>query len=157
MSANPYAAALAARDAAQMLAETPARWRAYVAGLSAEEVARVPAPGKWSLREVLCHLADCELAFGFRMRQVYAGEALIQTFDQDAWARSYAAYTAAQALETFLALRTWNTAFVNALTVEDRERTAHHPERGDLSLGTVVEMLAGHDLHHLEKLERLGA
>lgn len=153
MGANPYAGALAGRDAAVTMAETPARWRVFLGGVSAEEMARVPAPGKWSLREVMCHLADCELAFGFRMRQVFAGVGEIQPFDQDAWARSYAGCPAELAVETFFALRAWNLQFVRGLSAEDLARVSQHPQNGATSLQTVMEMLAGHDLHHLEKLE----
>jgi len=153
MSVNPYAYAVAGRDPALVIAETPERLAKVLAGMTAEEVDAAPAPGKWSLREVLVHLADCELAFGFRLRQAYSGQTLLQPFDQDAWARSYGVYSAAQAMETFTVLRTWNVAFVGGLTEADKLLPAVHPERGEMVLWTIVETIAGHDLHHLMKLE----
>ena len=153
MSVNPYAYAVAGRDAAVVIAETPARLATVLAGMSAEEIDAVPAPGKWSVREVVVHLADCEIAFGFRLRQAYGGQTLLQPFDQDAWARAYGVYSAAQALETFAVLRAWNVAFVGGLTEADKQLPAMHPERGEMVLWTIVETMAGHDTHHLMKLE----
>jgi uncharacterized damage-inducible protein DinB len=154
MSLNPYAGALGEGDAVQVMERTPEWLAQAVASLSGEQVEVRPAPGKWSVREVLAHLADCELAFGFRLRQAYGGERMVQPFDQDAWARAYEAYSAAQALETFRVLRAWNLAFVRGLTEADKRLPVMHPERGEMVLWTIVETMAGHDLHHLEKLEQ---
>ena len=153
MSVNPYAYAVAGRDPAVVIAETPARLATVLAGMTVEEIDAVPAPGKWSVREVVVHLADCEIAFGFRLRQAYGGQTLLQPFDQDAWARAYGVYSAAQALETFAVLRAWNVAFVGGLTEADKLLPAMHPERGEMVLWTIVETMAGHDTHHLMKLE----
>ena len=153
MSVNPYAYAVAGRDPAVVIAETPARLATVLAGMTVEEIDAVPAPGKWSVREVVVHLADCEIAFGFRLRQAYGGQTLLQPFDQDAWARAYGVYSAAQALETFAVLRAWNVAFVGGLTEADKQLPAMHPERGEMVLWTIVETMAGHDTHHLMKLE----
>ena len=153
MSVNPYAYAAAGLDPAVVIAETPARLAKVLAGMTAEEIDAVPAPGKWSVREVVAHLADCEIAFGFRLRQAYGGETLLQPFDQDAWARAYGVYSAAQAMETFTVLRAWNVAFVGGLTKADKQLPARHPERGEMVLWTIVETMAGHDMHHLRTLE----
>lgn len=153
MNANPYAAVLAGRDAQEILDETPSRWRVVMSSHARDERERTPASGKWNLRQVICHMADCELAFGFRMRQVAGNAPTIQPFDQDAWAKSYAAYSTELAFATFLALRAWNVAFVGSLSEDAKVHTAIHPERGAISLWTVVETLAGHDLHHLNILE----
>jgi uncharacterized damage-inducible protein DinB len=154
MSLNPYAGPLGDRDALEVIRQTPGRLAQVVEGLSTAEIEARPAPGKWNVREVLAHLADCEIAFGFRMRQSYGGETLVQPFDQDAWARAYAVYTAEQALATFVALRGWNVAFVGGLTEADKKLPAVHPERGEMVLWTIVETMAGHDLHHLAGLKR---
>ena len=155
VSANFYAAALGGRDPVAVMAETPRRLAAVVEGLSAAQIEAQPGPGKWSVREILAHLADCELAFGFRLRQVYSGERAIQPFDQDEWARAYGSYSAGLALATFAALRDWNLAFVGGLIETDKQLEAFHPERGEMVLWTVVETIAGHDLHHLAGLEKL--
>jgi uncharacterized damage-inducible protein DinB len=154
---NPYAQALGERDAAAVIAQTPRRLAELVGGMSAEEVERRPAPGKWSVRQVLAHLADCDIAFGFRLRQAYSGQSQLQPFDQDAWARAYGAYTAEAALATFAALRAWNVAFVGGLSEADKHLPTVHPERGAMVLWTIVETMAGHDLHHLAKLKQTTA
>ncbi len=112
------------------------------------------APGKWNLREVMAHLADCEIAFGFRLRQGAAGVD-IQPFNQDDWARNYGTYTYAAAITTYRALRAWNLAFIRSLTDEQKQFEVSHPERGTMSVWTIVETMAGHDLHHLRSLEKL--
>jgi len=154
MSMVPYAGALGGRDPQAVIAETPARW-AVVLDRYTTETADVPtAPGKWSVREILAHMADCEIAWSWRLRQAY-GEAhsVIQPFDQDAWSRIYKAYTFAEARDLFFALRAWNVAFVRALSEVDKRKPVTHPERGQETLWTIVEVMAGHDLHHLVKLE----
>jgi uncharacterized damage-inducible protein DinB len=154
MSLNPYAGVLAEREPVGVLAQTPVRLAQVVEGLSTAEIEARPAPGKWSVREVVAHLADCEIAFGFRLRQSYGGERALQPFDQDAWSRAYGVYTAEQALATFAALRAWNVAFVRGLTEADKQLPAVHPERGEMVLWTIVETMAGHDLHHLAGLKK---
>jgi uncharacterized damage-inducible protein DinB len=153
MTLNPYATALGEGDALAVVRQTPQRWQALLASLSEEQIDYNPAPGKWSVREILAHLADCEIAFGFRLRQAYAGQPLVQPFDQDAWSRAYSAYTTEQSLTTFLTLRAWNVAFVENLTDADKLLPVTHPERGEMQLWTIVETMAGHDLHHLGPLE----
>jgi uncharacterized damage-inducible protein DinB len=155
MSVNPYAYAVAGRDPAVVIAETPVRLAKALASLTAEEMEAEPAPGKWCVREVLAHLADCEIAFGFRLRQAYGGETHLQPFDQDAWSRAYGVYSMGLSLATFTALRTWNVAFVGGLTEADKQLPTVHPERGAMVLWTIVETMAGHDLHHLAKLEQI--
>ena len=154
MSVNPYGGALDGRDPAKVMAETPGRLAKVVGAMTKEQVERRPAAGKWSVREIVAHLADCEIAFGFRMRQAFGGERMIQPFDQDAWARSYGSYSMEQAMATFAALRAWNVAFVGGLSEADKRLVVVHPERGEMTLWTIVETIAGHDLHHLAGLER---
>ena len=153
MSVNPYAYAAAGQDPLQVMAETTAKLETLAARLTTEQMEVRPAPGKWNVREVIAHLADCELAFSFRLRQVRAGAPAIQPFDQDAWARTYAVYPAELAVKTFAVLRAWNMAFLSTLTEEEKLLPAHHPERGDMTLWTIVETMAGHDRHHMAKLE----
>ncbi len=154
MSLNPYAGALGDRDPAEVIAQTARRLAQVVDGLSTAEMEARPAPGKWCVREIVAHLADCEIAFGFRLRQCYGGESSLQPFDQDAWSRAYGVYTVEQAMATFTALRAWNVAFVGGLTEEDKKLPAVHPERGEMTLWTIVETMAGHDLHHLAGLKK---
>ena len=155
MSFNPYAVALGEREPVEVIASTPEKLEALFSQLSAEQIDKKLAPGKWSVREVLAHLADCELAFGFRLRQAAAGVEMIQPFDQDDWARNYGAYNFRAALTTYQAVRAWNLAFIQSLTDEQKAQVVTHPERGTMTVWTIVETMAGHDRHHLAGLEKL--
>jgi uncharacterized damage-inducible protein DinB len=149
----PYVEALGGRDAGKVIGETPGRLAKALEGKTAAELEARSAPGKWCLREVMAHLADCEIAWGWRLRQVLAEDhAVLQPFDQDAWAKVYGAYTYAAAWETYKAMRAWNVAFVQALNEAEKEKMYTHPERGEERLWTIVEIMAGHDLHHLKGL-----
>ena len=153
MELNPYAVFLGGQDPAPVLAATPARLEALACAMTPEQLTAPRAPGKWSPREILAHLADCELAFSFRLRQVLAGAPLIQPFDQTAWSAHYAAYETPAALALFSAARAWNLTLLTQVTPEDRTLPATHPERGAMHFQTIVETMAGHDLNHLQQLE----
>jgi uncharacterized damage-inducible protein DinB len=146
---------LGGRDALAVISETPGRLARVLKDVSAAQAELPLAPGKWSLREVMAHLADCEIAWGWRLRQALAEDhAVLQPFNQDAWAQVYGAYTLAEAWTCYCGLRAWNVAFVRGLSAAEKERMYTHPERGEERLWTVVEIMAGHDLHHLNGLER---
>src|SRR5215831_2169130 len=103
---NPYASHLGDRDPMQVIASMPKRLESLMAFLGRKGADRSPAPGKWSAREILCHLADCELTFGFRLRQTLAEpHHVFQPFDQDQWAKTYRAYDVASALAVFSSVR----------------------------------------------------
>lgn len=157
MTINPYAGALGQREPVEVIATTPEKLESLLGKNSAEQIERRPAPNKWSLREIMAHLADCEMAFGFRLRQGAAGVPMIQPFDQDDWAHNYDAYDFATAVKTYRATRAWNLAFIRSLTEEQKTRVVTHPERGTMTVWTIVETMAGHDLHHLAALEKQSA
>jgi hypothetical protein len=155
---NPYAKYLAGRDALKVLAETPARLQSLVETLGPTRMNQSYAPGKWTLNTVLCHLADCELAFAYRWRQVVAQpHHTVQTFDQDAWAANYAALDPKAALEAFCANRAWSVNWLKLLTPDQLAKALSHPERGELTLHQLLEMTAGHDLNHLRQFEQVVA
>ena len=156
MPLNPYASFLDGRDPIPVLSSTAERIRELTSGRSSEEVDTPPAPGKWSMREIVAHLADCETVFSFRLRQAMAEESpIMQPFDQQAWATRYNAYRLGPALALFQAAREWNLLWLATLSEDDRNRATAHPERGAMTLWTIVETMAGHDLNHLQQLERL--
>ena len=153
---NPYASFLGSSNALDVIAGTPSELEAIVGRLSEAELNRIPAPGKWSVREVICHLADCEIVFAFRIRQALAEDNhIIQPFDQGLWGGAYAAYSAKQALATFTTVRQWNLSLVKTLPEAAFERPLSHPERGPMILRTVIETLGGHDRNHLGQIHRM--
>ncbi|HEY5054565.1 MAG TPA: DinB family protein [Acidobacteriaceae bacterium] len=156
MDPNPYADFLGDRDAVEVLSATSARLRDLAARLPAEQLAVRPPEGKWYAREIVAHLADCDLVFGYRLRQTLAEpDHVIQVFDQDHWAERYGAFDFKSALALFLALRHANLLLIESATAEDRKRPVTHPERGAMTFWTIVETMAGHDLNHLQQLERI--
>jgi hypothetical protein len=155
---NPYASFLGERNPREVIAQTPAQLDAMAARLGPDGLKRIPAPGKWSARDILCHLADCEIVFAFRLRQALAEPRhVIQPFDQDSWASRYPSADAHTALAVFSSLRAWNLALLETVTPEQFSKTLNHPERGDMTFQTVVETMGGHDLNHLRQLESIAA
>ena len=153
---NPYASYLGELSPLLVLSDTADRLAAALDSIVLEAANDAPAPGKWSAREILCHLADCEIVFAYRLRQAVSQDHhIIQPFDQDEWAKVYAGYTAKAALELFQAARNWNLALVRALPAEAFAKKLNHPERGDMTFQTVLETMAGHDLNHLKQLDAL--
>ena len=153
---NPYASFLGGRDARAVVSETAARLTSHVERLGEDGLKRSTAPGKWSAGAILCHLADCEIAFGFRLRQALAEpHHIIQPFDQDAWAKPYETLDPRMALDMFTAARRWNIALLGAIAPREFGKKLSHPERGEMTLATIVETMAGHDLNHLAQLERI--
>lgn len=153
---HPYAQVLGERDPLTALTETHKSIPAIAQALGPAGLKRSYAPGKWTAAQVLAHLADSEIAFGFRVRQVVAEPSLvIQPFDQDLWASHYEHMDGLEAANTFQALRAWNLALFRLLSPEDLNKTATHPERGPEKAETVIRIIAGHTLHHLAQLESL--
>ncbi len=139
-----------------MIAATPDRLQSYIGRLCPDRTEKPPAPGKWSPREVLCHLADAEVVFAYRLRQTLAEDHhVIQPFDQDKWAPAYSAYDAAAALAVFSAVRNWNVALLRSAGPSALTKKVTHPERGEMTFETIIETMAGHDLNHLQQFETL--
>ncbi len=158
MELNPYAKYLNDQEPRVVLAATPGLLHQASCALTPEQIEAPTAPGKWNVRQIASHLADCELVFSFRLRQTLAeNKPTIQPFDQDAWATQYAGYDLPSALELFRAARAWNLKLIGSLSEADFSREMTHPERGTMTFTTVLETMAGHDLNHLAQVQRVGA
>jgi uncharacterized damage-inducible protein DinB len=154
MELTPYKKFLGDADPVPILFSTATKLQTLTGSLEDDVIEHSPAPGKWSIREIMAHMADCELAFGWRLRQTLSEEhAMMQPFNQDRWAERYAGYDFASALGTFVALRSWNLKLIATASPEDRHKPTTHPERGTMTFWTIVETMAGHDINHLQKLE----
>ena len=141
-----------------VLRETPGAAARAVATLTPEKVLTPEAPGKWSVGQVLRHLADTDVVWGWRMRLILAQDRPVITgFDQDLWAErlDYAHSDPNESLETFAILRRDNLRLIERATPEDLKRVGVHAERGEESAGYLVRLYAGHDLMHLRQIERI--
>jgi hypothetical protein len=141
-----------------VLAAEPRRIADLVAGVKTERLAQRPAPGKWSVTEILAHLADVEMVQGFRIRLILgASGTAIQGFDQDAWASSsaYASQDPALSQEGYRVTRERTLRLLNGLSEEMWARHGVHSERGKETVRRVSEMLAGHDINHRKQIESI--
>ena len=153
---NPYEKDLGGRDPLVAVGETPERIRDVAGRMAPGDFARCYAPGKWDARRILVHLAHTEMAFGLRLRMALAtSHYVVQPFDQDGWMTREPLVEGPVALGAYLELRRLNLPLFRSLTAEERQRTFWHPERGAVTVGWIVELLAGHDLHHLAQLEQI--
>lgn len=153
---NPYESFLDGRPLDAILVSTADAVAEYLEVIGDKKTTVPPAPGKWSAAEIVCHLADCELVMGFRLRQTLAEDGpTIQPFDQEKWAASYPGVSASEALESLTALRKWNLRLIRASLPAAGARLMTHPERGTMTLETLIETWAGHDLNHLAQLRRI--
>jgi DinB family protein len=127
-------------------------------GLSDSKLQARPAPGKWSVGEILAHLAEDELATAWRYRQMieHRGCALA-SFARDQWARlgDYASWNPKEALELFRWLRAANLRMLAQLGSEDRQKYGVHAERGELTVSDLVRHMAGHDMNHIDQVRRI--
>lgn len=153
---NPYAEDLGSLDPLQALADTPQRIRALVGKWPADRWEKSYAPGKWSARRVLIHLAQTELALGARVRHAASQTAYTaQPFSQDAWLALDDHADGPTALDAYTAVRRLSVAMFRGLTLELRKRPFTHPEYGELTPDWVASQLAGHDIHHLKQLQQI--
>jgi hypothetical protein len=156
--AERYIQALGGADPIESQRKAPKRVRKLVKGMSAKQLARRPEEGKWSIKEVLAHLAEGEMVLGSRIRYVAAMDRpQIVGYDQDAFVRNlrYDDVEAHDLLEAFTALRALNVALLERLPDDAFARIGLHTERGEESLSSMVHMYAGHDRLHEQQIERL--
>jgi hypothetical protein len=142
----------------KMQAAAPARLAKLLKGVSPAKARKRPAPGKWSIAEIVAHIADTELVGGYRMRAILGqpGTPIIG-FDQDAWvtALHYDTRDLKKSFEQYRALREANLALLKSLTPEQWKHEGLHSERGPESVETMARMYAGHDLNHFEQIARI--
>ena len=139
--------------------KSPKEIAAAVSGLPPATLRYKPAPEKWSILEILGHLADIEIVYGYRLRQMLADEKpVIAPMDQDAWARNlgYMDTPAPELVALYGLNRHHNLRLLRRLKPTDLEKSAFHPEhQKDVTVARLIEMMAGHGTNHLEQIERL--
>ena len=160
--AHEYTAAildlLGAQNPMDVLPCTADAVRNATANLTEAQLSQPESPAKWSLRQVVQHLADSELVGGFRFRMVLAHESPeLPGYDQDLWAQrlSYQDADIATSLQEFSMLRQMNLRLLRRATPEDMRRVMRHAERGDERLSHMIKLYAAHDLVHLKQIARI--
>jgi hypothetical protein len=153
---NPYADDLGSLEPMHALADTPREIEQLTKSWSATRWEKTYAPGKWTARQILVHLAQAELALTTRARFAASQDGYVaQPFDQDDWLLLDDHADAETALAAYLALRRFNLAMFKGMTSQQRQRPFTHPEYGTLTPEWIAAQLAGHDIHHLKQLRRI--
>ncbi len=135
---------------------TPAKLAALIKGKKSARLTKRPAPGKWSVAEILAHYADGEIAISWRLRQILSSDGVaIQAYDQDSWAATfnYARRDPRESLENFRTLRAANVALLRSMPKKLWDNHGMHSERGKETISYIVHMVAGHDMNHLRQIE----
>jgi len=136
--------------------ETPDKLARLIHGIPVQQLSGRPEPGKWSIIEILAHMAEDELVSSWRYRQMieHDGEVL-HGFDQDLWARlgNYGEWSASEALDLFRLLRNANLRMLRALSPEEWERSGNHMERGRITVRELARHMAAHDINHILQIE----
>jgi len=141
------------RRAAELLATV-------LTGAAGEEVDYVRAPGRWSIRQIMAHLADSELVGAHRLRAVIAEEnPTLTSFDQDAWTKNldYARRKPTQSLDTFRRLRAENYELLKDLPESTFDRSGTHTEDGPRTLRSLLKTYADHAESHARQLQEIRA
>jgi hypothetical protein len=137
---------------------TPKKLALLTKRLDRKKLALRPAPDRWSVAEILAHLADAELVIGWRLRLILTSNgAAIQAYDQDAWATTfnYRRRNPKESLERFRVLRESNVALLKAAPKNLLENYGMHAERGKETISHLMNLVAGHDLNHMQQIERI--
>jgi hypothetical protein len=150
---------LGRRDPLRIQAATPLRLKRLTAGLPRRALTRRPAPGKWSIVEIVAHMADAELAMAWRLRNILANPGVrLPWWDEHAWSirLGYAKVPVARSLSAFRSLRAGNLALLRS-TPRRRWSTCfgRHDKRGRQTVADFVRMEAAHDLNHLRQVEAI--
>jgi hypothetical protein len=127
-------------------------------GVPAAKLRKRPAPDKWSVAEIVVHLADTEIVGGYRIRTILGSPGTpIAAFNQDAWvtAGHYDKRDVRKSLEQFRAVREANLALLKTLTAEQWKHHGIHSERGVETVEHIVRMFGGHDINHMKQIEAI--
>jgi hypothetical protein len=145
-------------DPREVLASTAVKLQALMTGRSPGELARKPDPSRWSVTEIVAHLADAEIVTAWRVRSILAANGTpLQAFDQNAWASAFR-YAEADPFESLRLFEVNRSALLELLRRVEASRLANygvHSERGKETIEHLIRLYAGHDLNHLSQIEKL--
>jgi hypothetical protein len=139
-------------------AATAKKLQRAIRGVTTSKLRKRPAPNKWSVSEIAAHLADAEIAIGWRLRLILGAPGTpVAAFDQDSWVTSlhYEKHDPRKSVAQFRALREANLALLKSLRPEQWKHYGMHAERGQETIEHIVRLIAGHDLNHLQQIDRI--
>ena len=149
---------LGERDALEVMSGHVAWLKKAIKGLTPEQLSTRESPRKWSILEVLGHLADTELVYRYRLRLIVAEPGCrIVGYDQDAWAKRlhYENADPSDLMREIDVLRAATVRWLRTLSETELDRAGHHDERGEETVRHIMKMVAGHDLLHRAQIERI--
>ena len=153
---TPYTKALGDREPIAAMQASGDRFRQLLGGWTPAQFERTYAPGKWTARQILIHLAQTELALGNRARMALSTSPYTaQAMNQDQWMTRDEALSGREAIDAFAAIAAMNRSMFQALSAADRATPFTHPEYGELTIDWLIHQMAGHQIHHLQQLERI--
>ena len=146
------------KDPLEAQGKTPDRLAELVENVSEARLREQPGPGKWSIGEILAHLAEDEIATAWRYRQMVEHSGIeLAGFDQDLWAKigNYSGRDPQESLALFKLLRNANLEFLKGLSAEQWNCFGIHAERGRITVMDLAVHMAGHDANHIEQIRRI--
>ena len=146
------------KDPLEAQAHSPDILAELIADAPNERLTKQPATGKWSVAEILAHLAEDEIATAWRYRQMVEHSGIeLAGFDQELWAKlgNYAARPPQESLALFHLLRGANLEFLRGLSAEQWDCFGIHAERGRITVRDLAAHMAGHDANHIEQIRRI--
>jgi DinB family protein len=155
---NRMLANVKGQDPLEVQAATPKKLMRLLRGVPKPKLRKRPAPEKWSVHEIMTHLSDAEIVYAFRLRLMLgAPGAPLIGYDQDTWVNAlhYDKRDTAIALAQFTALRMATLSLLRTLAPEQWKHAGMHSERGEESVEMTVKMMAGHDINHMQQIERI--
>ena len=146
------------KEPIEVLESTPSSIRRAIGRLTLKQLKKSPGTNKWSIAEIVAHLADSEVVLGYRLRKVISEPgSRIESYNQNLWAKnlSYRTADCREKLATFSALRKSNTRMLRSLKVAAWKRYGIHQERGRETIERMVLLHAGHDMNHLKQVQHI--
>jgi uncharacterized damage-inducible protein DinB len=146
------------QDPMKVQSATPKKLARLIQDIPSAKLRKRPAPEQWSVAEILAHLADVEIVIGWRMRSILGDPGTaVQAYDQNAWviAGHYEKRDPRKSIELQRAVREANLALLKTLSPEQWKQFGQHAERGKESIEHIVRMVAGHDINHIQQIERI--
>lgn len=146
------------QDPIKVQTATPKKLARLIKGISPAKLRKRPAADKWSVAEILAHLADVEIVIGWRMRSILGNPGTpVQAYDQNAWviAGHYEKRDPKKSIELQRTVREANLALLKSLSPDQWKHFGQHAERGQESIELIVRMVAGHDLNHIRQIDRI--